>query len=262
MISAFPINNSSERDLLFPQVIFAYRTVEHSSIGMSPFQEVYRQPILPGCLILGNAAFPPLTSELTAPEVLQVWAALRQKILGAQAKQKSQFDKRAVDLKLKPKDMVMLRRHVRNKLHSKFNGPYQILYEGPSPDTWYLAKNDGKTICAHAENIKLYQSFATERPEDSTATVIPDPMPSMDAGIVSGNVSSEISRVSDPQSNESSEPQDQIDTNPAQGTSLQADNPIPVHGTGPQPNTNVWLEHSYMGHRCRQQLAENRNSDN
>lgn len=179
MLAIFEEKSSENWDLLLPQIIFAYRTSVHSSTGMSPFQALYhRQPILPGRLVLGTSAFPALTNAFSNPDVLKLWEKLRENNVKAKEAQKIQFDKKAGNISFKPGDHVLFRNFVRNKLQRRFRGPFLVVRQGPTPNTYCLRSNEGNIIVANSENLKtLFDSKVPQLPNymvDSSVSIVPD----------------------------------------------------------------------------------------
>ena len=186
ILAMFEQSRSGDWDLLLPQIIFAYRTAKHSSTGMSPFQAVYHfEPILPGRLVLGSNAFPPLSNAFSNAQVMKVWRELRARIVNAQRGQKEQFDKRASEITFQPGDVVLLKKHVRNKLNPRYRATFTIVKQSnKSPVLWHIVSETGNEQTVHANDLKKFNAVSDFPPyhpptfDDTPIVEIePDPLP-------------------------------------------------------------------------------------
>ncbi|KAD4585344.1 hypothetical protein E3N88_22945 [Mikania micrantha] len=135
MLSACVIDFAGNWDSHLPLVEFSYNNSYHASIGMAPFEALYRRKCRsPICWTdIGE-------SQITGPEIIQETTdKIRQiddNLLAARRRQKSYADKRQKPLEFKVNNMVLLkvspwkgmvRFRKKGKLAPRYVGPFKIL---------------------------------------------------------------------------------------------------------------------------------------
>jgi len=152
---------------LLPYLLFAYREVEHSSTGLSPFQCVYglRQPrgpleILKEAWSNENPALPSKQSVVqylleTRNNLEKCTELVRENAEAAKEKSKLWYDKYSSDRSFKPGDQVLvLLPTSTNRLLSRWEGPGDILRR--VNDVSYEVSINGRISILHVNLLRAW----------------------------------------------------------------------------------------------------------
>jgi len=138
MLSKIVTRGGKDWDELLGPVLFAYRTVPHSSTGETPFSLLYgRDPRVPTSMNFYQPAKSlPVEESHYAKELFKELKHARQLaqkcIVKAQHSQKCHYDKRSKNSTIKSADLVMMKVEPKFRLDRSYHGPYRVLDVTPT----------------------------------------------------------------------------------------------------------------------------------